>query len=329
MVICFSHNQKWNLRGRLAGKTAKSETAMRIGIDLGGTKIEILVLDDRGAELHRGRVPTPVGNYEATVGAILDLVHAAQQRFGPASSIGIGTPGTISRVTGLIKNSNSVCLNGRSLREDLQSALRRPVRLANDANCFALSEATDGAGSGASIVFGVILGTGVGGGLVVDGRIVDGPNGISGEWGHNPLLVGDQKGRDTPRPCYCGRMGCVETVLSGPALENDHLWAEGAMHGAHLSAVHIAQHAQAGEPGCIQTLQRYARCLAQALAVVINIVDPDVIVLGGGLSNIDSLYEQVPQYWGRWVFSDEVQTRLVRNRHGDSSGVRGAAWLLP
>jgi len=173
----------------------------------------------------------------------------------------------------------------------------------------------------------VILGTGVGGGLVVNGRIVDGPNGITGEWGHNPLLLGDQKGRDTPRPCYCGRVGCVETVLSGPALENDHLWRVGTVSPAHLSAEHIAQHAEAGERSCAETIERYARHLAQALAVVINIVDPEVIVLGGGVSNIAALYELVPRYWDRWVFSDHVQTRLVRNRHGDSSGVRGAAWL--
>jgi predicted NBD/HSP70 family sugar kinase len=301
---------------------------MRIGIDLGGTKIEILAIDDRGTGLHRARVPTPTGDYAATVAAVAGLVRDAEQRFGPAASIGVGTPGAISRASGRIKNANSVCLNGQPLREDLQAALGRAVVLANDANCFALSEATDGAGAGAPIVFGVILGTGVGGGLVIDGRIIDGPNGITGEWGHNPLLLGDQKGRDTPRPCYCGQVGCVETVLSGPALENDHAWAAGAMNaGSHLSAVHIAQHAAAGEPGCVHTLERYARHLAQGLAGVINILDPDVIVLGGGVSNIDSLYELVPQHWGRWVFSDEVHTRLVKNRHGDSSGVRGAAWL--
>jgi predicted NBD/HSP70 family sugar kinase len=300
---------------------------MRVGIDLGGTKIEILALDDRGSTLHRARVPTPAGDYDATVGTIVGLVQEAQRRFGPARGVGVGTPGAISRVTGFIKNSNSVCLNGRNLREDLQIALGRPVHLGNDANCFALSEATDGAGAGAASVFGVILGTGVGGGLVVNGRIVDGPNGIGGEWGHNPLWLGGRTGRDTPRPCFCGRVGCVETVLSGPALEADHTWAAGARSGAHLTAAQIAQHALAGEPACTQTLERYARHLAQALAVVINIVDPDVIVLGGGLSNIDSLYEQVPRYWGTWVFSDDVHTRLARNRHGDSSGVRGAAWL--
>jgi fructokinase len=301
---------------------------MRIGIDLGGTKIEILALDDRGAPLHRARVPTPAGDYPATVAAVVALVHEAEQRFGPAAGIGVGTPGTISRATGRIKNANSVCLNGQPLREDLQAALGRSVQLANDANCFALSEATDGAGAGAAVVFGVILGTGVGGGLVAHGRLIEGPNGIAGEWGHNPLRLGEQKGRDTPRPCYCGRVGCVETVLSGPALENDHAWAAGAMdEGSHLTAVHIAQQAAAGEPRAVQTLERYARHLAQALGTVINIVDPDVIVLGGGVSNIDALYELVPRYWERWIFSDEVATRLVKNQHGDSSGVRGAAWL--
>jgi predicted NBD/HSP70 family sugar kinase len=300
---------------------------MRIGIDLGGTKIEVLVLEEDGAALHRARVPTPAGDYDATVAAVVGLVQEARRRFGPAAGIGVGTPGSVSRATGLIKNSNSVCLNGRNLGAHLQAALGQAVHIANDANCFALSEATDGAGAGAATVFGVILGTGVGGGLVVNGRLVDGPNGITGEWGHNPLLLGDRKGRDTPRPCYCGRVGCVETVLSGPALESDHAWAAGTAGGVRLSAEHIAQHALAGEQGCARTLDRYARHLAQALAVVINIVDPDVIVLGGGVSNIEYLYESVPGYWSNWVFSDTVQTRLARNHHGDSSGVRGAAWL--
>ncbi len=302
---------------------------MRFGVDLGGTKIEIVVLDEQGTARYRQRVPTPAGDYEATVGAILGLIDSAQQRFGRAAGIGIGTPGSISRLTGRIKNSNSTCLNGRDLRTDLQSRLGRDVLLANDANCFALSEATDGAGAGASVVFGVILGTGVGGGLVVNGHVLDGPNGIAGEWGHNPLLVGEQQGRDAPRPCYCGRVGCVETVLSGPAMESDHAWPAAAASGAGCSAEQIWQGAQAGEAACMQTLERYARRLAQALAVVINIVDPDVIVLGGGISNITPLYEWVPRYWGQWVFSDDVRTRLVPNRHGDSSGVRGAAWLLP
>jgi len=302
---------------------------MRIGVDMGGTKIEIAVLDDAGAIIHRVRQSTPVGDYAGTLDTVSGLIDEAQRQFGRARSIGIGTPGSISRSTGAMMNSNSVCLNGRNLAADLRERLGRAVQLQNDANCFALSEATDGAGAGSRIVFGVILGTGVGGGLVIDGRIVDGPNGITGEWGHNPLVLGDQRGRDTPRPCYCGRVGCVETVLSGPALEADHAWAAGTGGGARLSAEHIAQHAAAGEAACVHTLDRYARHLAQALAVVINILDPDVIVLGGGVSNIDLLYHRVPLHWSRWVFADHVHTRLVRNRHGDSSGVRGAAWLPP
>jgi len=303
---------------------------MRIGIDLGGTKIEIAVLDGAGAIVHRARVATPAGDYPGTLGAVATLVRDAERRHGRADHIGIGTPGSISRRTGCIKNSNSVCLNGRNLRDDLQALLGRPVRIANDANCFALSEAIDGAGAGRSVVFGVILGTGVGGGLIVDGRMVDGPNGITGEWGHNRLVLEAGRAMDTigpPRPCYCGRVGCVETVLSGPALAADHARATGAAIEAQLTAEEIARRAGAGEFACIETLDRYAQSLAQALAVVINIVDPDVIVLGGGLSNIERLYQQVPAHWGKWVFSDQVQTALVRNQHGDSSGVRGAAWL--
>ncbi|HXY21154.1 MAG TPA: ROK family protein [Burkholderiaceae bacterium] len=300
---------------------------MRIGIDLGGTKIEIAVLDGAGTIVHRARVPTPVGDYAATLTAIARLVADAEQMHGRAQGIGVGTPGSISRSTGCIKNSNSVCLNGRNLRADLQALLRRELRIANDANCFALSEATDGAGAGSAIVFGVILGTGVGGGLVVNGHLLDGPNGITGEWGHNPLVLDAQRALAAPRACYCGRVGCVETVLSGPAMAADHALASGAPAQVPLTAEQIAQCARAGERSCIRTLERYAMNLAQALAVVINIVDPDVVILGGGISNIDPLYELVPAHWAKWIFSDQVQTRLVRNQHGDSSGVRGAAWL--
>ncbi len=300
---------------------------MRIGIDLGGTKIEIAVLGSTGAIIHRARVPTPAGDYAATLAAIIRLINDAEQLHGRAQGIGIGTPGSISRRTGCVKNSNSVCLNGRHLRADLQDLLGRELRITNDANCFALSEATDGAAAGSAIVFGVILGTGVGGGLVVNGQLLDGPNGITGEWGHNPLILDAQRTLGAPRPCYCGRVGCVETVLSGPAMAADHALASAAQTQTALTAEQIAQRAQAGERSCIQTLERYAQNLAQALAVVINIVDPDVIVLGGGISNIESLYELVPAYWAKWVFSDQVQTVLVRNQHGDSSGVRGAAWL--
>ncbi len=293
---------------------------MRIGIDLGGTKIEIVVLDGE-REVLRERVETPRGDYRRTVEAIVGLVKTARQKVGAggtAASVGVGIPGAESLVTGLIKNANSTWLIGQPLRADLAAALGRPVRLANDANCFALSEATDGAGAGASVVFGVILGTGVGGGIVVDGKILPGANAIAGEWGHNPL-----PGEHHHLSCYCGRKGCIETYLSGPALARDHRMNGGA----DLFAEQIVASAATGDAECNATLQRYELRLAKALATVINLLDPDVIVLGGGLSNIDRLYANVPQRWGAHVFSDEVRTRLVKHRHGDSSGVRGAAWL--
>ncbi|MDP1652924.1 MAG: ROK family protein [Rhodocyclaceae bacterium] len=274
---------------------------LRIGIDLGGTKTEIVALADDGRELLRERVATPRGDYAGTVAAIAGLVKSAEQKVGAGrtATVGVGIPGAESRVTGLIKNANSTWLIGQPLRADLAAALGRPVRLANDANCFALSEATDGAAQGAQVVFGVIFGTGVGGGIVVDGQVLVGANAIAGEWGHNPM-----PGDEAVRPlCYCGRQGCIETFLSGPALAADG--------GAENEAA----------------MQRYEQRLARALAQVINILDPDVIVLGGGLSNLDRLYDRVPRLWGAHVFSDAVATRLVKNRHGDSSGVRGAAWL--
>jgi fructokinase len=295
---------------------------LRVGIDLGGTKIECIVLDATGIEVVRKRVATPQGNYAQTIAAIAALVAEAEHAAGACGTVGVATPGALSRATGRLKNSNSVCLNGQTLLQDLERALARPVRLANDANCFALSEAIDGAGVGADVVFGVILGTGVGGGIVIDGKVIDGPNGIAGEWGHNPLprINAD----DLPVPaCYCGRSGCVETYLSGPGMTADHQRRTGAF----LSAAQIAQRAQTGDAECRMTFDRYADRLARALGTVINILDPDVIVLGGGVSNIEALYEQVPQRWGAHVFSDDVRTRLVRHRHGDSSGVRGAAWL--
>jgi fructokinase len=275
---------------------------VRIGIDLGGTKIEGIALDAAGCELARQRVPTPQGNYDATVEAIAALVRAIESTTGLDGTVGVGIPGALSRVTGLVKNANSTCLIGRPLLSDLQAALGRPVRLANDANCFALSEAVDGAGKGGRVVFGVILGTGVGGGIVVDHQVLEGPNAIAGEWGHNPLpLAGPD---DLPlRPCYCGRAGCIETYLSGPALE-----AEG---GATSEAAMV----------------RYEERLARALGGVINLLDPDVVVLGGGVSNVDRLYSNVPRLWREYVFSDHVATALQRPVHGDSSGVRGAAWL--
>jgi len=295
---------------------------MRIGIDVGGTKIEGIVLDDEGEIRARSRVLTPRGDYAGTVAAIVGLVQAFESGQGGPMSVGLGIPGTTSRATGLVKNANSVWLNGRPLREDLEQALSRPIRLANDANCFALSEATDGAGAGAEVVFGVILGTGTGGGVVVRGRVLTGPNGVAGEWGHNPLPW--PEGDERPGPaCYCGLSGCIETFLSGPGFAADH---RAVTHEA-LSSEAIVAAAAVGEPVAAASLARYEARLARALASVINVLDPDVIVLGGGLSQIAQLYDAVPRLWASWVFSDRVDTRLVPPRHGDSSGVRGAAWL--
>lgn len=293
----------------------------RIGVDLGGTKIEIVALDETGNQRLRRRVPTPPGDYAATLAAIAALVDAAEIELGERGSVGVGIPGAESD-TGLIKNANSTHLIGKALRGDLQNLLRREIRVANDANCFALSEAIDGAGQGEEVVFGVILGTGVGGAIVVHERVLTGANRIAGEWGHNPLPYPDEDTLVPPR-CYCGRQGCVETWLSGPSLAADH-----ARHGGEpLTAKQIAARADVGDVQCAATLSRYHRRLAKALAQVINIVDPPVIVLGGGLSNIESLYTAVPALWGEYIFSDQVHTQLRRNQHGDSSGVRGAAWL--
>ncbi|MBC7468780.1 MAG: ROK family protein [Ramlibacter sp.] len=297
-----------------------------IGVDLGGTKIEAVVLDARGTSLWRERVATPAGDYAATLATIAALVTRAERELGLAgSSVGIGTPGT-QTPDGLIKNANSTCLNGQPLAHDLALVLGRPVRLANDANCLALSEATDGAGAGAEVVFAVIVGTGVGAGVVVDGRLLGGPNGLAGEWGHNPLPWADAEDSAAPS-CFCGQRGCIETWLSGPGLARDHQ----ARTGQALSAVEIGQRAARGDALAEATLQRYEGRLARALAHVINLLDPHVIVLGGGLSGLERLLTNVPRLWGNFVFSggvkDTVRTRLVRSLHGDSSGVRGAAWL--
>ena len=294
---------------------------LRLGIDLGGTKIEVVALADDGGELLRRRIPTPAGDYAATVAAVARLVAAAEGELGLRASVGVGIPGAETGA-GTIKNANSTCLIGRPLRRDLEAALGREVRLANDANCFALSEATDGAAQAAEVVFGAILGTGVGGGIVVRGRLVHGASAIAGEWGHNPLpLPGPD---DLPLPaCYCGRTGCIETYLSGPALARDHL----AHGGEALDPPAIAARADAGDAGCATTLQRYEERLGRALASVINLLDPDVIVLGGGLSNCARLYRNLPACCGPHVFSDVFRTRIVPPRHGDSSGVRGAARL--
>jgi fructokinase len=295
---------------------------LRIGIDLGGTKIEAIALGESGAELFRSRVPTPREDYAATLHAIAALVREAEAVLGARATVGIGIPGALSRVTGLVKNANSTWLIGRPLKQDLEAALGRELRLANDANCFALSEAVDGAGRGAEVVFGVILGTGVGGGIAVNGRVLTGPNAIAGEWGHNPLPLPRES--DLPLPaCYCGRLGCIETYLSGPGMARDHWGATRLDRSSH----EIVTEARDGDLQCQATLRRYEERLARALAGVVNILDPDVVVLGGGLSNIDALYENVPRLWEKHVFSDRVATRLVRNAHGDSSGVRGAAWL--
>jgi len=297
---------------------------IRIGIDLGGTKIEAIALGNDGILLVQRRIPTPAGDYGGIVCAVADLVHGIEREIGKQGSVGIGTPGAISPATGLLKNSNSVCLNGKPLDRDLSQALGRPIRIANDANCFALSEATDGAAAGAQVVFGVIIGTGTGGGIVVRGQILTGCNAISGEWGHNPLPWPDAVERPGPG-CYCGQTGCIETFLSGPGMARDHFEATGR----RLTAVDIAQSSAQGDAQAGVTLARYEDRLARALASIINVLDPEVIVLGGGMSNIGRLYGNVPGLWGRYVFSDRVDTRLVRARHGDASGVRGAARLWP
>jgi fructokinase len=299
-------------------------SAFRIGIDLGGTKIEAIALSASGGILARRRVATPKGDYELTVKAIVDLVSDVEKELGGSGTVGLGTPGTISPATGLIKNANSTVLIGHPLDKDLSSALGREVRLSNDANCFALSEAVDGAGAGAEIVFGVIIGTGTGGGIVVRGKILTGVNAIAGEWGHNPIPW--PRPEEIPGPqCYCGMKGCLETFLSGPGLSRDFLDATGK----HLEPPEIVQLAEANDEMAEACLSRYEERLARGLAHVINILDPHVIVLGGGMSNIQRFYQKVPRLWGPYVFSDRVDTKLARPVHGDSSGARGAAWLWP
>lgn len=295
---------------------------MRIGIDLGGTKIEGVALGDDGAVLLRHRVPTPRDDYEATLDAIAGVVRELEARLGQRGTVGVGMPGTLSPATRRVKNANSTWLNGRPLDHDLEAVLDRPLRFANDANCFALSEAVDGVAAGARLVFGVILGTGTGGGIVLDRRVWTGPNAIAGEWGHNPLPWPDEGERPGP-PCYCGRAGCLETFLSGPGLIRDHRSATGE----ERTAPEIVAAVAAGDEGAAGTLRRYESRLARGLAAVVNLLDPDVIVAGGGMSNVPRLYETVPRLWTPYVFSDRVDTRLVPARHGDSSGVRGAAWL--
>ncbi len=329
---------------------------MRIGIDLGGTKTEIICLDqNNGRELYRQRVPTVRGDYNATITSLKGLIDQAETTLKMTGTIGIGIPGTVSRDTGFVKNANSTWLNGKPLDKDLESALGRPVRIQNDANCFAVSEATDGAGEGKSIVFGVIIGTGCGGGVVIDGKAHGGINGIGGEWGHNPLpyptiympdakaeydrfekvqgasvdtlhhyMTGDIAQAEYPGPlCYCGRRGCLETWISGTGFKNDYH----RVTGDEVSTHDIIAATKTGDEKAVAALNRYVDRLARALAGVINILDPDAIVLGGGMSNVSALYKAVPEAWGKYVFSDSVHTALYQAKHGDSSGVRGAAWL--
>lgn len=324
--------------------------SLRFGIDLGGSKIELIAFDLQGEECLRRRIFTPQGDYAATVAAVSALVCQAEADLNGQGSVGIGTPGAISPSTGRMKNCNSTCLNGQPLIQDLERALNREIRLANDADCFALSEAVDGSAAGAGTVFGVILGTGVGGAIVSHGRLLQGANAIAGEWGHNPLphfqfahrqadhestgqhpATGEMlihpwpttRELDAAPACYCGKKGCIETWLSGPALAADHL----RYGGEALPAHEIVQLANAGYGPCSVTLARYEERLARALASVINLLDPDVIVLGGGMSNVTRLYDTVPRLWRRYVSSDRVDTKLVAPKFGDSSGVRGAAWL--
>ena len=303
---------------------ADSAPSVRIGVDLGGTKTEAIVLDSAGTELARERVPTTAGDYAGTIRGIRDLVDALERSLRVQGTVGVGIPGTISPASGVVKNANSTWCLGKPLDRDLSTALGREVRTANDANCLALSEATDGAGAGESLVFAVILGTGVGGGIAVNGQVRTGPHAIAGEWGHNPL---PWPGADEQsRRCYCGKLGCIETYLCGPGLALSYRERSGK---AGISAEQVIEQMRAGEPDAMDTWQQYVDRLARALTTVVNVLDPDVIVLGGGLSNIDELYTGLPAALPEYVFSDVCQTRISRAHHGDSSGVRGAAWLWP
>ncbi|NOQ88585.1 MAG: ROK family protein [Gammaproteobacteria bacterium] len=295
---------------------------IKIGIDLGGTKIEGIALSEAGEELFRHRIATPQGDYEATLQSIAELINQVETGAGEKGSVGICAPGALSPSTGLLRNSNSVCMNGKPVLTDLQDLLQREIRMANDANCFALSEATDGAAKGAAVVFGVIVGTGTGAGIVVDRKVLVGPNAIAGEWGHNPLPW--PQDIELPGPeCYCGKYGCIETWLSGPGIVRDH-----ELHNnSFVDAETLDNKARFGDEEADETLQRYEDRMARSLAHVINILDPDAIVLGGGMGNIKRLYKNVPERWGEYVFSDTVNTRLLAPVFGDSSGVRGAAWL--
>ena len=295
---------------------------LRIGLDIGGTKTELVALDAKGGARLRRRAATPHGGYDEALHDLVELVRDAERELGERATVGIGLPGAVSPATGLVKNAYATPYNGKPLKGDLERLLGRKIQFENDANCFALSEAADGAAREGRIVFGAILGTGAGGGVVIDGRVVAGANGIAGEWGHNPLPwmePGEYPGPD----CYCGRKGCIERFVSGPALSADH----GRAEGERLEPAIIAERAAGGDARCMRTLERYVRRLARALAHVINLVDPDIIVVGGGLSRIDRIFDAVPRTWSEFVYSDSVVTKLVRAAHGDASGVRGAARL--
>jgi len=295
---------------------------LRIGVDLGGTKIEIVALSVDGSEILRRRIATPTGDYDGTVAAVASLVASVEAETGQRATVGVGSPGALVPSTGLLRNSNSVVLNGRPLKRDIESALRREIRIANDANCFALSEAVDGAGAGADVVFGVILGTGVGGGIVVGRKVLPGHNNVAGEWGHNPLPWPNAGELPGP-PCYCGKRGCIEMFLSGPGFAADFA----KRTGRELTAMEIATAAERGDGEARGALTAYEDRLARGLAHVVNLLDPNVIVLGGGLSNIARLYDNVPALIQRYAISTPVDVRLVPAARGDSSGVRGAAWL--
>jgi len=296
---------------------------MRIGIDLGGTKIEIIALSEDGDPLLRRRVPTPRPGYDDTVRTIATLVNDAERDLAAAGTVGLAIPGTISPVTGLVKNANSTQLNGHPLDVDVGRALGRQVRVANDANCFALSEASDGAGAGANVVFGIIAGTGVGGGLCVQGEVITGAHAIAGEWGHNPLPAPSIEEIEDAPHCYCGRRGCIESWVSGPALSQDFL----RRSGRRLDATEIAELAVSQDAKASEAMEVFYDRFARAIAMVVNILDPDVVVMGGGLSNIEGLYRELPRRVESYAFTPQGETRIVRNMHGDSSGVRGAAWL--
>jgi fructokinase len=298
---------------------------MRLGIDVGGTKIEIIALDSAGQELLRRRVPTPQADYGATVRAIRDLVSGAEAELAVRGTVGVAIPGTISPETGLVKNANSTSLIGHPLDKDLEAALGREIRMANDANCFALSEASDGAGAGRDVVFGVIAGTGVGGGVCVHGRVLNGAHAIAGEWGHNPLPRPTAAEAGAAPRCYCGKAGCIESWCSGPALAAQYR----ARTGRVLNGADIAKGAAEGDPDCRAVFEMFLDRFARALATIVNVLDPDAIVLGGGLSNIEALYSELPARVESHAFTPEGPSLILKNRHGDSSGVRGAAWLWP